>query len=552
MLISTLKEMLLRAIERWGKVPMDKLPPFEIMIPPSENLGDYATNAAILLGKVLEESPEKIAEEIIPFIEKEGVVERIDVAKGGFINFFLKGEILESVIGRILEQGEGFGFPNIGNGEKIQIEFVSANPTGPLSVAHGRGAVIGDVLSNLFSKLGYEVTREYYINDHGSQIDAFAKSIEARYCQIFGIDMPIPQDGYKGEYVKDLAERIKEEIGDNFLKLGEKERLKRIKEKGVELMVENHRESLSRFGVEFNSWFKESALHISSKVKKAINFLGQKGLLFESEGALWFRSTSFGDDKDRVLLRSDGTPTYFASDIAYHLDKYERGFSRVIDIWGPDHHGYVGRMLAAVKALGFGENWLRILIFQVVRLVREGELIMMSKREGEFVTLDELIEEVGKDAARFFYLLRTIDSPLDFDMTLAVKQAPENPVYYVQYAHTRIVSILREAEKRGFSLSSLCSSHLDLLKEEKERALIKKLGEFPTLIQATYASLEPYNIVRYSLELARIFHNFYESHRVIVAEKKDLTEARLKLMLATLQVLRNCLTLLGVEAPERM
>ena len=551
MLIKSLKEMLLKAIERWGKVPLDKVPSFEIMVPPSEKLGDYATNAAILLGKMLEEKPEKIAEELIPLMEKEEIIERCDVAKGGFMNFFLKGKILERVVETILKERNGFGFPEIGKGEKIQIEFVSANPTGPLSVAHGRGAVIGDVLSNLFFKLGFDVTREYYINDYGSQIDAFAKSIEARYFQLFGEDLPIPQDGYKGEYVKDLAEKIREEFGDSLLNLGE-ERVDLFKTKGVELMVENHRQTLSRFGVHFHSWFKESSLHKSSKVKKAIDFLREKGLLYEMDDALWFRSTLFGDDKDRVLVRSDGTPTYFASDIAYHLDKHERGFSQVIDIWGPDHHGYVGRMLSAVKAMGFGENWLRILIFQVVRLVREGELIMMSKREGEFVTLDELIDEVGKDAARFFYLLRTIDSPLDFDMTLAVKQAPENPVYYVQYAHTRIVSILREAEKRGFALSTLSPSHLDLLKEEKERALIKKLGEFPTLIQATYSSLEPYNIVRYSLELARIFHNFYEAHRVIVADDEDLTRARLNLMLATLQVLRNCLNILGVEAPERM
>jgi arginyl-tRNA synthetase len=551
MLIKSLKEMLLKVIERWGKVPLDKVPSFEIMVPPSEKLGDYATNAAILLGKILEEKPEKIAEELIPLMEKEEIIERCDVAKGGFMNFFLKGKILERVVETILKERDGFGFPDIGKGEKIQIEFVSANPTGPLSVAHGRGAVIGDVLSNLFSKLGFDVTREYYINDYGSQIDAFAKSIEARYFQLFGKDLPIPQDGYKGEYVKDLAEKIRDEYGESLLNLGD-ERIDLFKTKGVELMVENHRQTLSRFGVHFHSWFKESSLHKSSKVKKAIDFLREKGLLYEMDDALWFRSTLFGDDKDRVLVRSDGTPTYFASDIAYHLDKHERGFSQVIDIWGPDHHGYVGRMLSAVKAMGFGENWLRILIFQVVRLVREGELIMMSKREGEFVTLDELIDEVGKDAARFFYLLRTIDSPLDFDMTLAVKQAPENPVYYVQYAHTRIVSILREAEKRGFALSTLSPSHLDLLKEERERALIKKLGEFPTLIQATYSSLEPYNIVRYSLELARIFHNFYEAHRVIVADDEDLTRARLNLMLATLQVLRNCLNILGVEAPERM
>lgn len=550
MLFSRLKQAIRNAIESWGRLANQDVPSFDITIPPSEKLGDYATNAAILLAKRLGENPEKVAEELVPFIEKEGLTERIEVAKGGFINFFLNSSVLEDVIKEILDN-EGYGFPNIGKGAKIQIEFVSANPTGPLSVAHGRGAVIGDVLANLFSKLGYDVIREYYINDYGSQIDAFAKSIEARYFQLLGQEMPIPEDGYKGDYVKDLARMILEEVGDELLNSPPEVRKEFFKKRGVELMISSHRETLKRFGVEFDNWFSESSLHKESKVAKTMEILKEKGLTFEKDGAIWFRSTLFGDDKDRVLVRSDSSFTYFASDIAYHRDKYERGFTQVIDIWGPDHYGYVGRMLAGMKALGYGENWLRILIFQVVRLVREGEVIMMSKREGEFVTLDELIDEVGKDAGRFFYLLRTMDSPLDFDMSLAVKQAPENPVYYVQYAHTRIHSILREAAKRGFSPEAITSARLDLLKEEKEKALIKKLGEFPSLISATYSSLEPYNIVRYSLELARIFHNFYESHRVIV-EDKELAEARLQLMKATLRVLRSCLQLLGVEAPEKM
>lgn len=548
--MSLLRKTLDDALRKWGKVPPQEVPAFEITIPPSEKLGDYATNAGILLAKILGKRPEEVAEELIPFIEGE-VVEKVEVAKGGFINFFLSSKILQEVIRRIITEGESYGFPDIGNGRKIQIEFVSANPTGPLSVAHGRGAVIGDVLANLFSRLGYQVVREYYINDFGSQIDAFAKSIEARYYQLWGQDMPIPPDGYKGEYVQGLAMKIRDEIGDRLLYSSPEERLEFFKKRGVELMVESHRQTLKRFGVEFDSWFRESSLHSSSKVGKALDILKEKGLTFERDGAIWFHSTFFGDDRDRVLVRSNGSSTYFAADIAYHMDKHERGFSQVIDIWGPDHYGYVGRMLAGVKALGYGEDWLKILIFQVVRLVREGEVIMMSKREGEFVTLDELINEVGKDAGRFFYLLRTVDSPLDFDMTLAVKQAPENPVYYVQYAHTRIYSILREAERRGFSPQAITSPRLDLLKEEKERALIKKLGEFPSLISVTYSSLEPYNIVRYSLELSRIFHNFYESHRVIV-EDRDLAEARLHLMKATLGVLKNCIQLLGVEAPEKM
>lgn len=551
MLLSILKRAIDSALEKWGKVPSQQLPSFEITIPPTEKLGDYATNIAILLGKTLKEKPEKVAEELIPFIEEEGLTEKIEVAKGGFINFFISSKVLEMVLKEILNKGDNYGFPDIGENKRVQIEFVSANPTGPLSVAHGRGAVIGDVLANLFSRLGYNVTREYYINDYGSQIDAFAKSIEARYSQLLGKDMPIPTDGYKGDYVKDLAEQIKKEQGDELLSISPDARDELFKKLGVELMVSQHKETLKRFGVEFHNWFSESSLHQSSKVRKTLEVLKEKGLTYERDGAIWFHSTIFGDDKDRVLVRSDGSFTYFAADLAYHRDKYERGFTQVIDIWGPDHYGYVGRMQAGMKALGYGEEWLKILIFQVVRLVREGELIMMSKREGEFITLDELIDEVGRDAARFFYLLRTIDSPLDFDMTLAVKQAPENPVYYVQYAHTRIHSILREADKRGFNLNEIKSAKLHLLNEDKEKALIKKLGEFPSLISATFNSLEPYNIVRYSLELARIFHNFYESHRVIV-ENKDLAEARLELMRATLQVFRSCLSLLGVDAPERM
>lgn len=551
MLLDILKQALRNAIKRWGKVPFQMVQAFDVTIPPSEKLGDYATNLAILLAKALEEKPEKVAEELLPYIEEEGLTEKIEIAKGGFINFFLNSDVLERVIREILDKGENYGFPQIGENKKVQIEFVSANPTGPLSVAHGRGAAIGDVLANLFSRLGYDVVREYYINDYGSQIEAFAKSIEARYFQLLGQDISLPSDGYKGDYVKDLAKRIKEEKGEELLNSPPAIRAELLRKLGVELMVSEHRETLRRFGVEFNSWFKESTLHQSSNVGKTLDLLKEKGLTSEKDGAIWFHSTLFGDDKDRVLVRSDGSLTYFASDIAYHRDKYERGFTQVIDIWGPDHYGYVGRMQAGMKALGFGEDWLRILIFQVVRLVREGELIMMSKREGEFVTLEELIEEVGKDAARFFYLLRTMDSPLDFDMTLAVKQAPENPVYYVQYAHTRIHSILREADNRGFNTKEITSAKLHLLSGDKERTLIKKLGEFPSLISATFNSLEPYNIVRYSLELARIFHNFYESHRVIV-EDKDLAEARLQLMKATLRVFKSCLSLLGVEAPERM
>lgn len=551
MLLGKLRCALEEAIEKWGRIKKEEIPHFDIMVPPDEKLGDYATNVAMLIGRYKRESPQKIAEEIAGHLNKE-IVEKAEVAGGGFLNLFVSQLLLGEVVKEVVKKGEGFGFPPLGEGKRVQVEFVSANPTGPLSVAHGRGGAIGDVLSNLFQRLGFQVVREYYINDYGSQIDAFAQSIQARYKQTLGEPAEIPPGGYQGGYVKDIAEEIRRAYGDDFVRsLPPSERDRFFREKGVELMVRDHRETLTAFGVSFDSWFSEHTLYEAGKVEKILDILGEKGYTYKQDGALWFRSTLFGDDKDRVLVRSDGTTTYFAADIAYHWDKRERGFTQVIDIWGPDHHGYVQRMQSAMKALGYEEDWLRILIFQVVRLVREGEVIMMSKREGEFVTLRELVEEVGKDAARFFFLTRTMDAPLDFDINLAIKQAPENPVYYVQYAHTRMSSILREAEKRGFDLQALDLTKVSLLKEKEERELIKKLGEFPTVISSTFSSLEPYNLVRYSLDFARIFHNFYEKHRVI-GEDPDLSQARLLLIIASVTVLRSVLSLLGVSAPTQM
>lgn len=551
MLMEKLRSALEEAIEKWGRIKKEEIPRFDIMVPPDEKLGDYATNVAMLIGRYKRESPQKIAEEIAGHLNKE-IVEKAEVAGGGFLNLFVSQSLLGEVVKEIVKKGEGFGFPPLGEGKRVQVEFVSANPTGPLSVAHGRGGAIGDVLSNLFQRLGFQVVREYYINDYGSQIDAFAQSIQARYKQTLGEPAEIPPGGYQGEYVKDMAEEIRRTYGDDFIRsLTPSERDRFFRERGVELMVRDHRETLTAFGVSFDNWFSEHTLYEAGKVEKILDILREKGYTYEQDGALWFRSTLFGDDKDRVLVRSDGTTTYFAADIAYHWDKRERGFTQVIDIWGPDHHGYVQRMQSAMKALGYEEDWLRILIFQVVRLVREGEVIMMSKREGEFVTLRELVEEVGKDAARFFFLTRTVDAPLDFDINLAIKQAPENPVYYVQYAHTRMSSILREAEKRGFDLQALDLGKVSLLKEKEERELIKKLGEFPTVISSTFSSLEPYNLVRYSLDFARIFHNFYEKHRVI-GEDPDLSQARLLLIIASITILRNVLSLLGVSAPTQM
>jgi len=463
----------------------------------------------------------------------------------------LRPEWLHDVLRRIHAEDARYGRSDVGGGRRLQVEFVSANPTGPLSVPHGRAAALGDVLASLMEWIGYDVSREFYINDAGGQVQRFGRSVEARYLQLLGQDVTVPDDGYQGEYVSDLARRIRERDGDGYAALPEEERLATFTRLGREEMLREQQETLRNFGVHFDVWYSEASLHASGSVGEVIELLRERGHVYEMDGAVWLRSTAFGDDKDRPLVRSNGVPTYIAADLAYHRDKFLRGFDKVIDIWGPDHHGYVARTKAGVQALGFGADQLDILIHQFVRLYVGGELRVGSKRAGDIIPLDEVIAEVGRDTARYFFLMRTANSSLDFDLDLARKQADENPVFYVQYAHARICSILREAEERGVTLPRAEQADLTILRGEPELALMRKLADFPAEVRAAALAHEPHRMTCFAQDLAATFHAFYRDCWVL-GQDPAVTAARLVLVDCSRIVLRNVLTLLGVAAPERL
>ena len=556
-----IRDKLAKSIERAlieardsGDLNFEQLPEIALEPPKSKAFGDFTTNLAMVLASEVHEAPREVAEKIVARLKTgDGLIEKAEVAGAGFINFTLKPDWLYEILRQIGSQGEKFGTSDVGKGTKVQVEFVSANPNGPITVAHGRGGTIGDVLASILQALNYDVTRESYINDAptSTQMQNFGKSVAARYMQVLGHDVPVPEDGYHGEYVIDIARDIVKEYGDKFLSMPESERVPLFTKLAEEEMLKVQRSDLEKFGIKFDVWFSEAALHESSKVQKAIQLLKDRGYAYEEGGALWLKSTAFGDDKDRPLVRSNGQPTYIASDAAYHLDKFQRGFDRVIDVWGPDHHGYVARTKAAVAALGCDPNKLDIIIYQAVRLFSGGEIVMMSKRAGDVVLLSELVDEVGRDAARFFFLMRSSDTTLDFDLELAKQQSAENPVYYVQYAHARISSILRVAKESGISVSSAADADLSLLNHDAEIDLIKKLAELPDLIAEAGASYEPHRLTRYAQDLAAVFHKFYTECRVM-SEEKALTGARLVLVDSTRTVLANTLSLLGISAPERM
>ena len=537
-----------------GELKFEKLPEISLEPPKSKAFGDFTTNLAMCLAAEAGMPPREIAQKIVSRLgARDGLIEKAEVAGAGFINLTLKPDWLYDILRQIGSDGERFGTSDAGKGAKVQVEFVSANPNGPITVAHGRGAAIGDVLASILQALGYDVTRESYINDAptSTQMQNFGKSVHARYMQALGHDHPMPEDGYQGEYVLDIAKDIVKECGDKFLSMPEEERIPLFTKLAEEEMLKVQKENLDSFGVRHDVWFSEATLHETSKVQKAIALLKERGYAYQEAGALWLKSTAFGDDKDRPLVRSNGQPTYIASDAAYHLDKFERGFERVIDVWGPDHHGYVARTKAAVAALGCDPNKLDIIIYQAVRLFSGGEIVMMSKRAGDVVLLSELVDEVGRDAARFFFLMRSSDTNLDFDLELAKQQSAENPVYYVQYAHARICSILRVASESGVSVPAASDADLSLLRHDSEIDLIKKLAELPDLIAEAGASYEPHRLTRYSQDLAAVFHKFYTERRV-VSEDAALTAARLALVDSTRTVLSNTLRLLGISAPERM
>lgn len=546
-LTEAVSEAVQKAIQA-GTLKEGKMVSLVFTVPPQKAFGDFATNFALQAARNFHCPPRVIADAVVKYLDCSAV-EKMEVAGPGFLNFYLKSDWLYEGLARILEKGESYGNLPKKAGEKIQIEFVSANPTGPLHVGHGRGAAVGSSLANLMLAAGYDVTREYLINDAGNQMHNLALSVNARYLELFGKEVSFPENGYHGEDIIVTARRIKEKYGDKFLHMEETERLSAFQTLAKDEKLAALREDLEAFNCKFDVWFSEQSLHDAGKIKEAVDTLQKKDYVYEKGGALWFRSTKFGDDKDRVVIRDNGVSTYFAADIAYHQNKFQRGFDRIINLWGADHHGYITRVKAAMEALGYDPSHLEILILQMVSLYRNGELVKMSKRTGKAVTLNELIEEVGTDAARYFFIMRSMDSQLDFDLTLATEHSNDNPVYYVQYAHARICSILKQMEEEHIALDPHCD--LSVLGEPVEIDLIKKLGDYEDLVETAAAERAPHKIAHYVYELAGIFHSFYNQCRVLGVDPK-LQQARLALIMATRHTLRHGLMILGVSAPDHM
>ncbi len=553
MIVNKLEELIIKGCQKArskGFLNYKVLPTFSIEVPRS-NFGDWATNVAFLLSRETKRKPLEIAQIIVKEIPASSLVEKIETAGGGFINFFLSPTYVVQELSEILTRGSDYGRQDIGRGEMIQVEFVSANPVGPLHLGHGRWAAVGDSLANLLEKIGYKVVREFYVNDAGTQMEVFARSVSARYLELLGRKVEFPEDGYHGHYIYDIAQEIINRYGEKFADWEAEEREKAFRELAYEQVLSHLEKTLIKLGVKFDVWFKERSLYQENKIEEAVELLRKKGFVYEKDGAVWLKTTLFGDDKDRVLVRESGEPTYFAADIAYHLNKRERGFKKVIDIWGADHHGYVPRMKAAMRALGFEEEFLEVIIGQLVNLYRGGQPVRMSKRTGEMVTLEELIEEVGPDAIRYYFASRDTNSPLDFDIEVAKAETSENPVFYIQYAHARLASLFRKAREKGIDLSSLSFDSLGELREAEELSLAKKLFLFPYIVEIAARTRAPFRLTNYALEVASLFHVFYTECRVIGAGE-GLEEARLLLSKATKIVLGEALRLLGIKAPQKM
>ncbi len=549
--------------------------------------GDFATNVAMVMAKAARARPRDLAERLVQALPGSPLIERVEIAGPGFVNFYLSPAAYLSLVPLILNAGHAYGRSDLGAGKRVQVEFVSANPTGPLHVGHGRGAAYGAVVADLLAAVGFEVHREYYVNDAGRQMDILGTSVWLRYLELCGEELDFPSNGYKGDYVWDIAATLHREHGDDYRRDagevfggvppderpdapdGDKEahidglianakrllgdnRYRYVFELGLNTILDDIRDDLALFGVEYEEWFSERSLTEKGAVNRAIERLRESGHLYEKGGAQWFRSSDFGDEKDRVVVRENGQSTYFASDIAYHMDKLERGFDRVIDVWGADHHGYVPRVKAALRALGDDDSKLDVLLVQFAILYRGGEKAQMSTRSGEFVTLRQLRKEVGRDAARFFYVMRRCEQHLDFDLDLAKSQSADNPVYYVQYAHARVCSVLRQAGDNGIAVEPTAGeANLERLVEGHELALLKTLSRYPEVVEAAAMSEEPHQLTHYLRELANDFHTYYNAHQFLVADA-NLRDARIKLILAARVALRNGLNLLGVSAPESM
>ncbi|EKN62972.1 arginine--tRNA ligase [Schinkia azotoformans] len=546
-----LKEEIKAAVMKAELASEAEIPEVILEIPKEKAHGDYATNMAMQLARVAKKAPRMIAEQLVENFDKtKASIEKIEIAGPGFINFYMNNSYLTDLIPTILEAGSGYGQTNTGKGQKVQVEFVSANPTGDLHLGHARGAAVGDTLCNVLAKAGYDVQREYYINDAGNQIHNLALSVEARYRQALGQDVAMPEDGYHGADVIGIGQKLAEEEGDSLLQKDEQERYKYFRDYGLKFELAKLREDLKQFRVEFDNWFSETSLYENGKIDVALDALREKGELYEEDGATWFRSTTYGDDKDRVLIKNDGSYTYLTPDIAYHQDKLKRGFEKLINIWGADHHGYIPRMKAAIQALGYNADTLEVEIIQMVNLFQNGEKMKMSKRTGKAVTLRELMEEVGIDAMRYFFAMRSADSHLDFDMDLAVSKSNENPVYYAQYAHARICSMLRQGEEQNLIFEGALD--LSQIQAEKEIDLLKKLGEFPEAVAEAAEKRMPHRITNYIYDLASALHSFYNAEKVINPEELEKSRARLALVKAVQITLKNALDLVGVSAPEKM
>lgn len=549
--ISIIKSALRRSEEK-AEISGIDLPYLEVEAPANSAHGDYACNAAMILASKVRQNPRKIAEIIQNNInDEENILQKVQIAGPGFINFFIKDEIWHAALKAVELQDDHYGIISGKTGRKIQVEFVSANPTGPLHIGHARGAVVGDVIANLLSAAGHDVSREYYINDAGNQMNNLGKSVLLRYRELHGDKIDFPETCYRGDYIKEIAAKIKLMDGDKYMLMDEQEAVDSFTSVAGSEILEGIKEDLRDFGVVFDVFFSEKELYKNNGVVNLLADLQQKGFIYSDGETLWFKTTAFGDEKDRVVVRKNGEPTYFAADIAYHQNKFARGFDTVIDIWGADHHGYMPRLWAGIQALGYDKEKLKIILVQLVNLLRGGEPVAMSTRAGEFVTLREVLDEVGRDAARYNFLMRRSDSHLDFDLEVAKKQSNENPVYYVQYAHARICSIMRMAQDKGIAMPAFDDLSLNVLEAPEEKIMIKSVVRYPEIISAAAQALEPHRLTFYLNELAGVFHSYYNKNKVI-SDDAHLTMARLFLIKTVKTVLRNALNVLGVSAPEKM
>ena len=549
------KEIVMKALGQLvadGKLPGEPLPPFTVEQPADSSHGDFSCNAALVSAKTYRKNPRETAGLIAENAVLDGTIfDRVEVAGPGFINFFLNPLWFGETVSAAIEEGGNYGRTELGGGKRVLVEFVSANPTGPMHIGNARGGAIGDCLSSLLEYAGYYVEREFYINDAGNQVNKFGLSLDIRYKQIFGSTEEMPEDSYHGQDIIDHAKAFADKYGDKYMGVSEEERRKALVEYALPINIKGLEDDLLKYRIKYDTWFRESSLHESGKVKEIVEMLKEKGVTYEKEGAIWFKASDFGDDQDRVLVRANGVPTYFVPDIAYHYNKLvTRGFDKAIDILGADHHGYIARMKAALTALGVDAGKLDIVIMQMVRLVRGGETVKLSKRSGKAITLATLLDEIPMDAARFFFNLRDPDTHLEFDLDLAIEESSKNPVFYVQYAHARICRLLEKFAEEGVTVEKVQPSALRYT-EEAELAVIRQIAALPDTINEAAASYNPSRITRYVYELAQLFHKFYDSCK-IKGEADDIVMSRLALCSAVRTVIRNLLDMLKVEAPEKM